>query len=142
MRLRTSKILSELPVRSGITLFGMDTIDSSWPAYCDHYHLYSFGYDTVTPADGGDLATDLSVWGWSMIGFPGLCSYTDWLAISTPVVQGQVWATTGDQFAWTCGYYVEYEWNGNDDVYFEVLSMNAVTKAISTLALATAALLF
>lgn len=87
-RLRTSKVLDELPVRSGITMFGLDTIDSSWPAYCDHYHLYSFGYDSVTPASESDLSTDLSVWGWSMIGFPGLCSYTDWLAISTPVVEG------------------------------------------------------
>jgi len=42
------------------------------------------------------LATDLSVWGWSMVGFPNLCSYTDWLAISTPIVAGQIWATTGD----------------------------------------------
>jgi len=95
-RLRTSKVLDELPIRSGITLFGLETIDSSWPAYCDHYHLYSFGYDSVTPSSESDLSTDLSVWGWSMIGFPGLCSYTDWLAISTPVVAGSIWATTGD----------------------------------------------
>jgi hypothetical protein len=95
-RLRTSKVLDELPVRSGITMFGLETIDSSWPAYCDHYHLYSFGYDSVTPASESDLSTDLSVWGWSMIGFPGLCTYTDWLAISTPVVAGSIWATTGD----------------------------------------------
>lgn len=78
-----------------------------------------------------------------MIGFPGLCSYTDWLAISTPVVEATVWATTGDQFAWTCGYYVEIEWNGNDDVWLEVASMNAVAKAFSAIALATmGALLF
>jgi hypothetical protein len=90
---------------SGIVLYGLDSINSSWPAYCDHYHLYSFYYDTITPVASSDFTTDLSVWAGSMVGFPNACTYTDWIAISTPVVSDTVWATTGDQFAWTCGYY-------------------------------------
>jgi hypothetical protein len=119
-----------------VTLYGTDTISSSWPAYCDHFHLYSFAYENVQPASSPDISTDLSVWAWSMIGFPGACTYTDWLAISTPVIEGTIWATTGDQFAWTCGYWVEYEWDGYDDATFEIASMNAVVKAVSALGLA------
>jgi len=37
------------PYVSGIYMYGEDTISSSYPVYCDHYHLYSFYYDTVTP---------------------------------------------------------------------------------------------
>jgi hypothetical protein len=79
-----------------VVLYGLNTINSSYPAYCDHYHLYSFYFDTITPTSSQDLSTDLSVWAGSMIGFPNACSYTDWAAISTPVVPDTVWATTGD----------------------------------------------
>jgi len=136
-KLKASSDSLDLTFRSGIYLDGMDTIDSSYPVYCDHYHLYNFGYDTVSPQDEADSDAELLVTGWSMVGFPNLCSYTDWLAIYTPVIEGNLWATSADQFAWTCGYYVQYEWNGNGDVWFEVASENAVTTAISAIALAT-----
>jgi len=76
-------------------MYGTDTIDSSWPVYCDHYHLYSFGYDTITP-QGDDETTSLTVNGWSMVGFPGLCDYTDWLSISSELAPETTIATTGD----------------------------------------------
>jgi len=79
-----------------------------------------------------------------MVGFPGpsMCSYSDWLSISMELVSDTPYATSADQFAWTCGYLVEYEWNGADDVYFEIVSMNAVSKAFSVLSLAIFASLF
>ena len=77
-----------------------------------------------------------------MMGFPGSCSYTDWAAIDHELFMDVVYATTGDQFAMTCGYYAEYEWNGYQEVFFEVDSMNALTNALSAFALiATSALL-
>jgi hypothetical protein len=81
------------------------------------------------PADAADSAwMDFTVTGWSMIGFPGKgwCSYSDWASILTPIAQSTEYATIADQFAWTCGYYVEYEWNGNGEIYWEINSMNAV----------------
>lgn len=95
-KLRTPKTLTDYNSTSGIYMFGMDTISSSWPVYCDHYHLYSFGYDTVTPQGDSDTTDDLTVAGWSMVGFPGLCSYTDWLAISSEIPSDTTVATTGD----------------------------------------------
>jgi len=82
-------------MRSGIYMYGTDTIESSWPVYCDHYHLYSFGYDTITP-QGDDTTDELTVNGWSMTGFPGLCDYTDWLSISYELAPDTTIATTGD----------------------------------------------
>jgi len=67
-------------------MYGTDTIESSWPVYCDHYHLYSFGYESITP-QGDDTTDELTVNGWSMTGFPGLCDYTDWLSISSELAQ-------------------------------------------------------
>jgi hypothetical protein len=113
----------------------MNTINSSYYTYCDHYHQYSFYYDTVTPASSTDSTADLSVMGWSMIGFPGACSYSDGLAIGSTITSDTVWATTGDQFAWTCGYYVTYEWQGYDNVYFELHTNNAMKAFISALSL-------
>lgn len=137
--MRTPSTLAEYPIRSGVYLNGKDTIDSSWPVYCDHYHLYSFGYETVSPQGNSDDTTDLSVWGWSLIGFPGpdMCSYTDWLSISTELPSESPIATSADQFAFTCGYYAQYEWIGDDDVYFEIVSMNAVINVFSVLSLAS-----
>jgi len=42
----------------------------------------------------------------------------------------------------TCGYYVQYEWSGYDDVYFEIDSMNALTKTVSAFALVAVSALF
>lgn len=114
----------------------MDTINSSYPAFCDHYFLYSFYYDNVTPVSSSDFALELEVWLFSMIGFPDLCTYSDALAISTFGLEDTVYATTGDQFAWTCGYYTTFEWNGDDDVEFQVHSMNAISNTLSALTLA------
>lgn len=90
------KSLTDLPIVNGIVLYGLDTIDSSYPAYCDHYHLYSFGFDSVTPQGSSDSSSDLTVMGWSMIGFPGLCSYSSGLGISSEFSAGAEIATTGD----------------------------------------------
>jgi hypothetical protein len=43
-KLKTGKTLDTYTTINGLGLYGLDTIDSSWPVYCDHYHLYSFGY--------------------------------------------------------------------------------------------------
>jgi len=77
-----------------------------------------------------------------MIGFPGMCSYTDWAAIDYPLIEGIDVATTGDQFAMTCGYYTEYEWSGYGDLYFEIASMNALTSTVSAFAMVAVSALF
>ena len=71
----------DYPFAGGVVIYGKATTSSDYPAYCDHYHLYSFYYETVTPASTSDFTTDLNVWGFTMTGFPGACSYVDWLAI-------------------------------------------------------------
>lgn len=116
-------------------MYGLDTINSAWGAYCDHFHLYSWYYDNVVPQTASDSTDLLSVWAASMIGFPDACSYTDWLAIKTPVDVQTIMATTGDQFAWTCGFYVTIEWTGKDDVYFEIYTGNALNMLVSSLVL-------
>jgi len=60
-RLRTPSTLADYPVRSGLYMYGTDTTSSSWPVYCDYYHLYSFGFEHVTPQGDSDSATDLDV---------------------------------------------------------------------------------
>lgn len=77
-----------------------------------------------------------------MVGFPNACTYTDWIAISYPLVEDVIYATTGDMFAMTCGYYAEYTWNGYGDVYFEIDSDNAILKAISSFAIIAVGSLF
>jgi len=126
---------------NAVLLYGEDTVGTSYPIYCDHSHLYDFYYDTVTPMGTSDVNSDLAVTAHSMIGFPGLCSYSDGIAISSDVTEGVKVATTGDEFAWTCGYYVEYEWSGLDDVYFEVDTLNAVRNAVSAMVVAAFILL-
>jgi len=127
--------MDSYPYNSGVVIYGEDTIDTDYPTYCDHYHLYSFYFDTITPQGSSDSELDLDVHGWTMIGFPGMCTYTEWAAIDYPLIEGVDVATTGDQFAMTCGYYVQYEWSGYDDVYFEITSMNAVGSAVTAFAL-------
>jgi len=134
--------MSEYPFVSGVYMYGEDTISSSYPVYCDHYHLYSFYFNGVAPQGTADWTTDLSVWGWTMTGFPNMCSYVDWSAISYPLIEGIDVATNGDQIAGTCGYYTEYEWSGYDDVWFEIHSMNALSKTVSAFALVAVSALF
>jgi len=130
------------PYTSGISIFGETKLDTSYPTYCDHYHLYSFYYDSVTPQGSTSVASDLDVHGWTMTGFPNMCSYVDWSAIDYPLIEDVDVATTGDQFAWTCGYYVQYEWSGYDDVYFEIDSMNSIARTVSAFALVAVSALF
>jgi len=137
-----SVAMNDYPYTSGVVIYGEDTINTSYPTYCDHYHLYSFYFDNVTPAGTSDTALDLDVHGWTMIGFPGMCTYTDWAAIDYPLIEDVDVATTGDQFAMTCGYYVQYEWSGYDDVYFEIDSMNAIARTVSAFALVAVSALF
>jgi hypothetical protein len=72
-----------------------------------------------------------------MVGFPNLCSDGGDFSIYSPLIEDVAVATSADQFAWTCGYYAQYEWDGSGDLWFEVGSDNAVTTAISAIALAT-----
>lgn len=62
-------------------MFGMDTLNTAYPVYCDHYHMYSFSYDTVTLSGTVDKATDLIVTGWAMSGVPIMCEYIPWSAL-------------------------------------------------------------
>jgi len=73
---------------------------------------------------------------YGMSGFPGSCTYTsDSSAVGNPLDAGTKIATSGNEFAWNCGYYVEYEWNGNGDVYFQINSNNAIMRAASAIGL-------
>ena len=134
-RLQAAVAMDAYPFVSGVVIYGEDEINTSYPTYCDHYHLYSFYYNNVTPLGTSDTSLDLSVHGWTMTGFPNACTYVDWSAIDYPLVEDVDVATTGDQFAWTCGYYTEYEWSGYESVYFEIASMNALAKTVTTFAL-------
>ena len=83
------------PFSSGVVLYGIDTLDSSWPIYCDHFHLYTFYYDTVTPVSSSDDSSDLEVWGFSMSGFPNACSYS-YGGTGVEILEDTETATTGD----------------------------------------------
>jgi len=107
-------------------------------------HLYSFMYDNVTPL-GNEDKDDFWVMGTSMVGFPGKgwCSPGGWWGIDSVMEEGVEYATTGDQFAWTCGYVVHYWWPGDESIYWEMHTQNAVTKAASAFIVAAlAALMF
>lgn len=80
-KLKAVPAIGSFTFTSAVSLFGETTVGTSYPIYCDHSHLYDFYYSTVTPHDSTDATTDLVVTGHSMIGFPGLCSYSDGLAI-------------------------------------------------------------
>lgn len=127
------------PFVSSIFLYGYDYTGSSYPTFCYHTHLYDFEFDNIATSDSSDDESDLYVSFYSMGGFPGSCSdpsddatgtsdETNWEA-------GDKIATSGNEFAWTCGYYVEYEWDGNGDVYFEINSNNAIYRAASAIGL-------
>lgn len=78
----------------------------------------------------------------SMIGFPNACTFNYDFGIKSDLVLGTEYATTGDQFAWTCGYYVEVEWSGYSGVHIEVWTLNGLTNVLSAFAiLATGSLL-
>lgn len=53
-----------------------------------------------------------------MNGWHNNCYFSDWMTIQAPVDEGEVFATIGDTFSWTCGFYTYYEWNGDGDAYF------------------------
>lgn len=108
-----------------------------YPVYCDHTHLYSFYYDTVTPLESSDATTDLAVTAGSMIGFPGACIYDANVDIISDVAEDTIVATTGDRAAWTCGYYTTYQWNGNGDLFFIIHTANAILNTCSLLTLVT-----
>jgi len=72
-----------------------------------------------------------------MVGFPNACSYVSWLGIPSTFEEDAVVKTSGDQFAFTCGYYVTYEWAGSGDLWFEVASMNALAKTVGAISFAT-----
>jgi hypothetical protein len=98
---------------------------------------------SAEPVSSGDsAAADLMIQGTTMIGFPGMCSYEEIIGVRYDIELGVTYATTGDQFAWTCGYYTEVLWMGNEGVHIEVWSMNALASAVSAFAIvATSALL-
>jgi hypothetical protein len=84
----------------------------------------------ITPLklSGSDDTNDyLEMFGYSMAGLPDSCVYTDWVAIQSPIVEYLEVITSGDTFALTCGYYVQYDWSGFDPVYFEIQSNQAAS---------------
>lgn len=89
--------------------------------------MYSFKFDSVTPAiEEVDSQNDLNVYANSMFGIPGSCDFYPEVAVSWEPAVGELVKTSGDDFAFTCGYYVEYEWNGQFDVFWKIKSNNAI----------------
>lgn len=77
-----------------------------------------------------------------MIGFPDACTYDYTFGVKYELEQGMEYATTGDQFAWTCGWYVQVEWSGYEGLYIESWTKNALVNTATAFAmLATGALL-
>jgi len=129
--------------KAAICLFGTDkTIEYS--TWCDHTHLYSFLYGNAKAMGSSDsLESDLYIHTISMIGFPNACSFDETFGIHYELELGTEYATTGDQFAWTCGWYVAMDWSGMGDLYIESWTMNALAKAATGFAIAaTSTLLF
>lgn len=78
-----------------------------------------------------------------MIGFPDACTYDETFGVHYDLDLGLEYATTGDQFAWTCGWYVKVDWSGMNSLYIESWTMNAIAKTITGFAtLALSAILF
>lgn len=95
-KLRQSEGEDLNPFTSAINFWGLDDIGTSDPVYCDHYHLYTFNYLSAEPVSSDDSADDLWLYGISMIGFPGACSF-DWtFGIHSDLELGTEYATTGD----------------------------------------------
>lgn len=106
--------------------------------YCNHMHYYSFLFGGATPVSSSDsVSDDLSMMGVTMIGFPDACTYDYTFGVKYDLEQGVEYATTGDQFAWTCGWYVEVEWWGDKGLYIESWTKNAVTTALTAFGLLT-----
>lgn len=143
MNSKKLEAMDAFPFVSGIYMYGENTISSTYPVYCDHHHLYSFFYDTVTPQGNTDLTTDLSVFGKSMVGAsPSTCQYVETVSITHPLGEGVIGYTSADSAVMTCGHFVEYEWSGNSDVWFEIHSMNAIAKTVSVFAFVALSALF
>ena len=63
-------------------------------------------FDSVTPESTQDSSSNMIVEGQTMTGIPGLCDYSEWAAVKSPLSEGVEYVTSGNQFAWNCGYYV------------------------------------
>jgi len=136
---------SDYPYQTSVLLRGTTSIGGDYGSYCYHQHLYNFMYTNVVLGDDStDSSLDFVVTGHMMSGFPGAttCNWADWASIEKSLKEDTNYATSADEFAWTCGYYVEYEWNGEGDVYFEIDSNNALVKTMSAIAMAALATLF
>ena len=57
-----------------------------------------------------------------MFGFPEACVYWDFLPVRFQMPPDAQLQTTYEEFAFACGYYVEYTWSGLDDVQFIIES--------------------
>jgi len=130
-------------IKALICLYGKNKTSSDKSVWCDHTHLYSFLYGNAKTMGSSDMLNDdLYIHTISMIGFPNACSFDETFGIHYELELGEEYATTGDQFAWTCGWYVAMDWSGMDDLYIESWTMNALAKAVTGFAIAaTSALL-
>lgn len=72
------------------------------------------------PSSAEDSYDGLTVNSWTLLGSPAWCAYVDWLAISAPVYEEDPIEVPTIP---ACGYYVQYEWNGDKSVYFQIDSM-------------------
>lgn len=123
---------------TGINFKGMDDLDTDSSIYCDHFHLYSFLFGGATPASSSDsVAEDLMLYGITMIGFPDACTFDETFGVHYELEQGVEYATTGDQFVWTCGWYVQVDWSGDRGLYIENWSKNAIINAVTAFAMLT-----
>lgn len=72
---------------------------------------------------GADSKSSLSVMAISMSDFLGsFCSLNDLTGTVFYPDEGEVLASNRDGSSSYCGYYVQYEWDGDDDVWFKVYS--------------------
>jgi len=128
------KALPNYEYVTGVYLVGKDTTkDLGHQVYCDHVHLYSFYYTNVTPMKDTDWALRLSAWGFSYTGQagPGMCVWNPLSFQTSPFLQDNVVPTWGDGSGLYCGYKVNFDWEGDGDVWFEIHSNNALVKAAS-----------
>jgi len=105
-------------IKVAIGISGSDRSLEGLPIWCDHTHLYSFFYGNAKAIKSSDSLDDnLYIHTISMIGFPNACSFDETFGIHYELELGTEYATTGDQFAWTCGWYVAMDWSGYGDLY-------------------------
>lgn len=75
----------------------MEQLGTVVPAYCDHYHLYSFMIDSVATQSSSDrFNQDMAMYALTMFGIPGSCQYRDWLAVYNEFTDETEYATSGD----------------------------------------------